>query len=59
MNGPLAINRFLWPGLSLLILIFTYIRFNFEKFFAGKRDKAAIDDATNKVSHKAHKNAGS
>lgn len=51
-NGPLAINRLLWPGLSLVVLLFTYIRFNFEKFFSGKRDKAAIDDIgtrTNKV----------
>ena len=43
-NGPLAINRFLWPGLGLVVLIITYIRFNFEAFFAGKRDKAAIDE---------------
>ena len=51
-NGPLAINRLLWPGLSLVVLLFTYVRFNFEKFFAGKRDKSAIDDIgarTNKV----------
>lgn len=44
MNGPLAINRFLWPGLGLVVLIITYLRFNFEAFFAGKRDKAAIDE---------------
>ncbi len=43
-NSPLAINRLLWPGLSLVVLLATYFRFNFEKFFAGKRDKAAIDD---------------
>jgi hypothetical protein len=45
MNGPLAINRFLWPGLGLVVLILTYLRFNFEAFFAGKRNKAAIDQA--------------
>lgn len=45
MSGPLAINRFLWPGLGLVVLIVTYLRFNFETFFAGKRDKATIDDA--------------
>jgi len=44
MSGPLTINRLLWPGLSLAILLFTYIRFNFEKFFSGKRDKSSIDD---------------
>jgi ABC-2 type transport system permease protein len=53
ISGPMAINRIIWPGLGLVILLFTYIRFNFEKFFSGKRDKAAIDDinikATNKV----------
>jgi ABC-2 type transport system permease protein len=52
MSGPLAVNRLLWPGLGLIVLIFTYIRFNFEKFFSGKRDKASIDDTsarTNKV----------
>src|SRR6185312_13141421 len=35
-NGPLAINRLLWPGLGLAVLIFTYARFSFERFFAGK-----------------------
>jgi len=55
MSGPLAINRLLWPGIGLAILIFTYIRFNFEKFFSGKRDKAAIDDVTNRANHKTIK----
>jgi ABC-2 type transport system permease protein len=45
MTGPLAINRFLWPGLGLVVLIVTYLRFNFEAFFAGKGDNAAIDEA--------------
>lgn len=44
MNGPLAINRILWPGLSIMVLLVTYLRFNFETFFAGKRDKASIDE---------------
>ena len=48
MSGPLTINRILWPGLGLAILLFTYISFNFEKFFSGKRDKASIDDTTAK-----------
>ena len=34
----------LWPGLSMAILIVTYIRFNFERFFAGRRDKAVADE---------------
>jgi len=44
INGPMAINRFLWSGIGLVVLIITYIRFNFEAFFAGKRDKSAIDE---------------
>jgi hypothetical protein len=55
LSGPLAINRLLWPGLGLAILLFTYIGFNFEKFFSGKRDKAAIDEVTNRVNNKAIK----
>jgi len=43
-NGPLAINRLLWPGLGLVVLLITYFRFSFETFFAGKRDKATIDE---------------
>ncbi|TWI98632.1 ABC-type transport system involved in multi-copper enzyme maturation permease subunit [Mucilaginibacter frigoritolerans] len=52
MTGPLAINRLLWPGIGLVILIFTYVRFNFEKFFAGKRDRAAIDETGGKTNRK-------
>jgi ABC-2 type transport system permease protein len=48
ISGPLAINRLLWPGLGLAVLLVTYIYFNFEAFFAGKRDKAAIDEAGTK-----------
>lgn len=48
INGPLAINRILWPGLGLAVLLITYLRFDFERFFAGKRDKAAIDEPTEK-----------
>lgn len=54
INGPLAINRILWPGIGLIVLLTTYFRFNFEKFFAGKRDKAAIDEVSVKT-HKALK----
>ncbi len=44
IRGPLVYNRLLWPGLGALVLLFTYLRFNFERFFSGKRDKAAIDE---------------
>jgi ABC-type transport system involved in multi-copper enzyme maturation permease subunit len=46
ISGPLAINRLLWPGIGLLVLVITYLRFNFETFFAGRRDKAAADETS-------------
>jgi ABC-2 type transport system permease protein len=55
ISGPLAINRLLWPGLGVLVLIFTYLRFNFERFFAGKRDKASIDDTTDRTARQVIK----
>jgi len=55
ISGPMAINRIIWPGLGLVILLFTYVRFNFEKFFSGKRDKAAIDDTSTKATNKVIK----
>ena len=44
VQGIFLINRLLWPGIGLILLLYTYICFNFEKFFSGKRDKAAIDE---------------
>jgi len=44
VTGTFLLNRIIWTGVGLVILIYTYIRFSFEKFFSGKRDKAAIDD---------------
>ena len=55
INGPLLINRLLWPGIGLAVLMFTYVRFSFEKFFSGKRDKAAIDDVTTRIEAKPTK----
>ncbi|MEO3405448.1 hypothetical protein AAFN85_16175 [Mucilaginibacter sp. CAU 1740] len=43
-GGPLLLNRILWPGLGLVLLIYTYVRFNFEDFFSGKRDKNLVKD---------------
>ncbi|HXD78781.1 MAG TPA: hypothetical protein VN616_13280 [Puia sp.] len=45
-HGPMVVNRLLWPGLSLLVLLVTYLRFNFETFFAGRRDRAVADEVT-------------
>jgi ABC-2 type transport system permease protein len=46
VKGAFLLNRIIWTGVGLVILIYTYITFSFEKFFSGKRDKAAIDDET-------------
>lgn len=44
VEGQFLLNRIIWGGLGLAILLYTYLRFNFETFFSGKRDKSAIDD---------------
>lgn len=44
ITGAFLLNRIIWSGVGLVILLFTYLNFSFEKFFSGKRDKAAIDD---------------
>jgi ABC-2 type transport system permease protein len=46
ISGPFLINRLLWPGIGLVILVITYLRFNFETFFAGRRDRAAADEVS-------------
>ncbi len=43
LTGAFLLNRFLWAGIGILVLLYTYIRFNFEKFFSGKRDKNIIN----------------
>ncbi|MDP4132005.1 MAG: hypothetical protein Q8939_17745, partial [Bacteroidota bacterium] len=49
IEGTFLLNRIIWSGVGLTMLIYTYLRFNFEKFFSGKRDKAAIDDVDSQV----------
>jgi len=44
MTGTILLNRIIWSGVGLVILLYTYFTFSFEKFFSGKRDKAAIDN---------------
>ncbi len=56
IEGSFLLNRLIWSGVGLIVLIYTYIRFNFEKFFSGKRDKAAIDDVVSKVKHSTIRN---
>ncbi len=44
MEGDYLLNRLIWPGLGVLIVVVTYRRFNFERFFSGKKDRSAIDE---------------
>ena len=44
VTGNFLINRFIWSGVGLTVILFTYLRFNFEKFFSGKHDRARIDE---------------
>ncbi|MEX6689869.1 hypothetical protein QTN47_20345 [Danxiaibacter flavus] len=39
LNGWFLANRLLWTIVGAVILAYTYLRFSFEKFFSGKRDK--------------------
>lgn len=41
-RGLLLWNRVIWTSVALFILLYTYIRFSFEKFFAAKANKKKI-----------------
>ncbi len=48
-HGSLLVNRILWPGIGIALMLFSYLRFNFEDFFSGKQDKnAAIEEKPNR-----------
>ena len=49
ITGNFLLNRLIWSGVGLIVILFTYFRFSFERFFSGRRDKAAIDDDVSKV----------
>ena len=49
VSGNFLLNRLIWSGVGLVVVLYTYFRFSFERFFSGKRDKAAIDDDVSKV----------
>ena len=57
VTGIFLLNRVIWAGVGLLVLLYTYYRFSFEKFFSGKRDKAAIDDVVSKTKRAFFRNA--
>lgn len=45
MAGDYLLNRLIWSGLGMIIVLLTYWRFNFERFFSGKKDRSAIDES--------------
>jgi ABC-2 type transport system permease protein len=45
VTGTFMLNRILWGSIGIVVVIFTYFRFSFERFFSGRRDTAAIDEA--------------
>ena len=49
ISGNFLLNRLIWSGVGFVVIIYTYLRFSFETFFSGKRDKSAIDDDVSKV----------
>ncbi|HSK13612.1 MAG TPA: hypothetical protein VK907_10380, partial [Phnomibacter sp.] len=45
LQGELLINRFIWMGIALVIILFAYYRFNFQKFLLPeKTPKVAPDE---------------
>ncbi len=48
VNGDFLLNRLIWSIVGFLVIVYTYIRFSFERFFSGARDKAAIDEYVSK-----------
>ena len=44
IEGDYLLNRLIWPGLGVIIVLLTYWRFNFERFFSGKKDRSSIDE---------------
>ncbi|WP_237144725.1 M1 family aminopeptidase [Pontibacter pamirensis] len=46
LEGMLLMNRFLWLGISLGMLTFTYFRFQFTQPDAGKQQQKAVQGAT-------------
>jgi ABC-2 type transport system permease protein len=51
VTGDFLMNRLLWTGIGLVIILVTYFRFSFEKFFGGRRDKVLNNDTEVKRSN--------
>lgn len=65
LKGPLLINRLLWTGLGLAIILWAYFRFSFNKFLLPEKEKARKKKtgdleplATNNPLPKVHPNFG-
>ena len=39
LTGMMLVNRIIWGSVGLLVLLITYFRFNFVRFFSGRKDK--------------------
>ena len=57
VEGTFLLNRLIWSGVALVVLLYTYIRFDFEKFFSGKRDKAVLDEGISGMKRSIVRNA--
>jgi ABC-2 type transport system permease protein len=49
IEGDLLTNRIIWTSLGLVILLGTYLRFGFARFFSGRRDRSRIDEAEARI----------
>lgn len=48
IHGLFLLNRVIWTGVGVVILIYTYLSFSFEKFFSGRRDKKIAENSPTK-----------
>lgn len=48
IHGLFLWNRIIWTSVGLIIILYTYARFNFEKFFSGRKDKKASKEKASK-----------
>lgn len=48
LDGLFLVNRLMWSGIDLVILLFTWFRFSFEKFFSPARENKIFKQASEK-----------
>lgn len=49
IKGLFLVNRLMWSGIALLILLITYFGFSFERFFSGDASKKQVSSDTEKA----------